>query len=153
MMKPSLISLGMLRGHWNKPKIDLLSLRLILRMHSILIAGKLLSTLSLGRPQKTMLALVFSLGRPCPTWPNCRNFFHTSAICMIRQQHCDFMTPLGRFITSQARQVPSKETLPRCSTSVTSHIRCGGESWGNIPLHVPPLMRMTDSCVTRCSLS
>ena len=43
--------------------------------------------------------------------------------------------------------------LPRCSTSVTSHIRCGGESWGNIPLHVPPLMRMTGSCVIRCSPS
>ena len=54
---------------------------------------------------------------------------------------------LGRFITSQAPQVPNKEILPRCSTSVTSHIRCGGESWGNIPLHVPPLMRMTGSCV------
>ena len=62
MMKPSLISLGMLRGHWNKPKIDLLSLRLILRMHSTLTAGKPLSTLLLGRPPKTILELVFSLG-------------------------------------------------------------------------------------------
>ena len=133
-MKPCpLISLGMLRGRWNKPKLDLLSLRLILRMRSTLTAGKPRSTLLQGLPPKTILELVFYLGMPYPTWPNCRNSFHISAICMIRQQPCAFMTPPDRFTIFQAPQDASKEILFRCSTSVTSSIRCGGGIMGQYP--------------------